>query len=67
MDLCDAYFLALVHLLSHGESRQYNLGDGDGDGDGDSVLNNVIRTIELVKGKKIIGNMQIGVQGTLFA
>lgn len=48
MDLCDAHFLAIDHLLSGGESRQYNLGNGEGY----SVLE-VIQTVEKITGKKV--------------
>ena len=48
MDLCEAHLLAIEHLLSGGESRQYNLGNGAGY----SVLE-VIRTVEKITGKKV--------------
>lgn len=48
MDLCEAHLLAIDHLLSGGESRQYNLGNGEGY----SVLE-VIQTVEKITGKKV--------------
>lgn len=48
LDLCEAHILAINHLLSAGESRQYNLGNGEGY----SVLD-VINTVEEITGKKV--------------
>lgn len=64
-DLCDAHLLALDHLLSQGESRQYNLGIGQGY----SVLD-VIHTIESVTCKKVnfeYANRRAGDPGRLVA
>lgn len=48
VDLCEAHLLAIDHLLSDGESRQYNLGNGEGY----SVLE-VIKTVEKITGKRV--------------
>jgi len=45
-DLCEAHLLAMDHLLSDGESRQYNLGNGKGY----SVLE-VIQAVEKISGQ----------------
>ena len=48
MDLCDAHMLAIDHLFSGAESRQYNLGNGEGY----SALE-VVQTVEKITGKKV--------------
>lgn len=48
LDLAQAHYLALQHLLSGGESKKYNLGNGNGY----SILD-VITCAEKVTGKKI--------------
>ncbi|MGC2166031.1 MAG: UDP-glucose 4-epimerase GalE [Gallionella sp.] len=48
MDLCDAHVLALRHLISGGESRAYNLGNGQG-----YSVKEVIRVAESVSGKPV--------------
>jgi len=48
MDLCEAHLLAIDHLISGGDSRQYNLGNGEGY----SVLE-VIQTVERITGKMV--------------
>lgn len=48
MDLCDAHVLALHHLLSGGESRAYNLGNGQG-----YSVKEVIQIAERVSGKNV--------------
>jgi UDP-glucose-4-epimerase GalE len=47
-DLAQAHYLSLQHLLSDGESRQYNLGNGNG-----SSILDVLETAGRVTGKKI--------------
>lgn len=48
VDLCDAHVLALQHLMSGGESRAYNLGNGQG-----YSVNEVIQVAERVSGKPV--------------
>lgn len=48
VDLCDAHALALTHLMSDGESRAYNLGNGQG-----YSVKEVIQAAERVSGKPI--------------
>ena len=48
MDLCDAHMLALQHLMSGGESRAYNLGNGQG-----YSVKEVVRVVENVTGNKV--------------
>ncbi len=48
VDLAQAHYLSLLHLLDGGESRKYNLGNGNGY----SILD-IINTAEKVSGKKI--------------
>lgn len=65
MDLCEAHLLAMNYLLSGGDSRQYNLGNGEGY----SVLE-VIKTVEKVTGKKVnvcFGPKRIGDPASLVA
>lgn len=47
-DLCDAHLLSMKHLLSGGDSRAYNLGNGDG-----CTVRQLINTVENVTGKKL--------------
>jgi len=48
VDLCDAHVLALRHLMSGGDGRVYNLGNGKG-----YSVREVIQMVERVSGKKI--------------
>lgn len=48
IDLAQAHYLALLHLLDNGESKKYNLGNGNGC----SILD-VINTTSEVSGKEI--------------
>jgi UDP-glucose 4-epimerase len=48
VDLCDAHVLALQHLMTDGDSRAYNLGNGQG-----YSVKEVIQVAERVTGKKI--------------
>lgn len=48
MDLCDAHLLALQHLITGGESRAYNLGNGIG-----YSVREVIQMAEHVSGRNI--------------
>lgn len=48
VDLCDAHVLALQHLMSGGESRAYNLGNGQG-----YSVKEVIHVAERVSGKRV--------------
>ena len=48
MDLCDAHLSAMNHLLSGGESRAYNLGNGSG-----YSVRDVIQAVEMITGKKL--------------
>jgi UDP-glucose-4-epimerase GalE len=48
VDLCDAHVLALQHLMSDGESRAYNLGNGQG-----YSVKEVIQMTERVSGKPV--------------
>ena len=48
VDLCDAHVLALQHLISGGESRAYNLGNGQG-----YSVKEVIQVAELISGKQV--------------
>lgn len=48
IDLCDAHVLALQHLMSDGESRAYNLGNGQG-----YSVKEVIQVAERVMGKTV--------------
>jgi UDP-glucose 4-epimerase len=47
-DICDAHLLALNHLVSGGESRAYNLGNGQG-----YSVREVIDAVERVSGRKV--------------
>jgi UDP-glucose 4-epimerase len=48
VDLCDAHVLALQHLVSGGESRAYNLGNGQG-----YSVKEVVQVAERVCGKSV--------------
>jgi UDP-glucose 4-epimerase len=48
VDLCDAHILALQHLMTDGDSRAYNLGNGQG-----YSVKEVIQVAERVTGRKI--------------
>lgn len=48
MDLCEAHVLALQHLLSGGDSRAYNLGNGQG-----YSVKQVLDVVERVTGKTV--------------
>ena len=48
VDLCEAHLLAVQHLISGGESRTYNLGNGQG-----YSVKEVIQMVERVSGKNV--------------
>lgn len=48
VDLCEAHILALRHLMSGGESRAYNLGNGHG-----YSVKEVIEIVERISGKRV--------------
>ncbi len=65
VDLCEAHLLAIGHLVSNGETRQYNLGNGRGY----SVLE-IIQAVESVTGKKVkvnYGQRRLGDPAVLVA